>query len=317
MKYRNLGRTGLDIAPIMLGGNVFGWTIDKTRSFDILDAFVDAGFNAIDTADMYSRWIPGHEGGESETIIGDWLTTRKCRDKVVIATKFGLEMGDGMKGLGKAYMTKAVDACLQRLKTDYIDLFQAHFDDPETPVQETMEGFDALIRSGKVRAIGASNFTPGRLKESLETSDRLGLARYGTYQPPYNLCDRAGYESELAPLCEREGLAVITYYSLASGFLTGKYRSLADLEGTARAHTNKKYLNPRGERILSVLSEQATKHSATMAQIALAWIMTRPAVAAPIVSATSIEQLNDILGAVDVRLAQDDLTQLDAASRND
>jgi aryl-alcohol dehydrogenase-like predicted oxidoreductase len=300
----------------MFGGNVFDWTADKATSFALLDAFVGAGFNAIDTADVYSRWVPGHQGGESETVIGAWLKARgpSTREKVVIATKLGMDMGEGRSGLSKAWMTQAVEASLQRLGTDYIDLYQAHRDDAATPLEETLDGFAALIAAGKVRVIGASNYTAARLAEALEVSARHGLPRFETLQPLYNLVERPAYEAELRAVCEAQGLSVIPYYSLASGFLTGKYRSEADLAKSPRGGGVKKYLNARGRTTLKALDDIAAQHSATPAQVALAWLMAQPTIAAAIASATSVEQLDDILKAASLTLSAADLASLDAAS---
>jgi aryl-alcohol dehydrogenase-like predicted oxidoreductase len=316
MQMRQLGRSPLRIAPLMLGGNVFGWTADEATSFALLDAFVGAGFNAIDTADVYSRWVPGHQGGESETIIGAWLKARgpSVREKVVIATKLGLDLGEGRSGLSKAWMAKAVDASLQRLATDHIDLYQAHRDDPATPLEATLEGFADLIAAGKVRVIGASNYSSARLAEALDISARRSLPRFETLQPLYNLVERPAYEAELKAVCETQGLSVIPYYSLASGFLTGKYRGEADLAKSPRGGGVKKYLNGLGLTTLKALDEVAAQHSATPAQVALAWLIAQPTIAAPIASATSVEQLSDILKAASLSLSAADLSRLDAAS---
>ena len=317
MQLRKLGRSGLEVAPLMLGGNVFGWTADQQASFRILDAFVDAGFNAIDTADVYSRWVPGHQGGESETVIGEWLKQGGRRGRVVLATKLGMPMPGGAdgdaKGLSRANVVQAVDASLRRLQTDHIDLYQAHADDADAPLEETLSAFAELIKAGKVRAIGASNYTGARLKAALEASARLGLPRYETLQPHYNLYERAGYEADLAPVVREAGLGVIPYYGLASGFLTGKYRSEADLDKSPRGRGAKRYLNDRGHRILAALDAVAETHRATPAQVALAWLMSRPAVV-PIASATSVDQLRDIARSADLGLSSDDLDRLDRAS---
>ena len=308
----NLGRSGLQVRPLAFGGNVFGWTADAATSYRLLDAFVAGGFSLIDTADVYSRWIPGHVGGESETVIGDWLQQRPgVRGKVVIATKLGMDMGEGNQGLSRAYMMRAVDRSLVRLKTDYIDLYQAHRDDADTPLEETLSAFAELIKAGKVRAIGASNYSAPRLAEALKVSADKGLPRYETLQPEYNLYSR-GFEGELQDLCSREGIGVIPYFSLASGFLTGKYRSEADTEGKARGRMTKGMINPRGLAILSAMDKVAAAHSATLAQVALAWLVAK-GVAAPIASATSLEQLNELTGAADLRLTTDDVAQLDKA----
>ena len=308
-----LGRSGIEVAPLALGGNVFGWTADEQRSFEVLDAFAAAGFNLIDTADVYSKWIKGHTGGESETIIGTWLKRRGRRDEIVIATKVGMEMGPAEKGLSRAYIFKAVERSLERLKTDYIDLYQAHIDDKETPLEETLGAFADLIAAGKVRAIGASNYDPGRLAAALAVSEAKGLPRFETLQPWYNLYDRVAFEGAPAELCRREGLGVIPYFGLASGFLTGKYRSEKDLEGSARAYRVKEMLNERGLRILAALDAVAVEYDATPAQIALAWLRARGATA-PIASATSATQLEELVGFADIELRSDAVAALDAAS---
>ena len=298
MEMRPLGRCGLQVAPLAFGGNVFGWTADAAASFALLDAFVDAGFNLIDTADVYSRWVPGHAGGESETLIGQWLKASGKRDRVVLATKVGHDMGDAGKGLSAAHIRRAVEASLRRLQTDRIDLYQAHVDDPATPLEETLGVFAELIRAGKVRAIGASNYGAARLREALATSARLGLPRYETLQPQYNLVDRAPYEAELQPLCVAEGIGVINYYGLARGFLSGKYRSEADATASPRAAgVRQAYFNERGWRVLAALDEVAAQLQATPAQVALAWQMCQPGIVAPIASATSVAQFAELAGA--------------------
>ncbi|HEX2552605.1 MAG TPA: aldo/keto reductase [Microvirga sp.] len=314
MEQRRIGRSDLRVPPLCFGGNVFGWTVDEARSFELLDALVAADLNFIDTADVYSRWKPGNRGGESETIIGAWLKSRGGRDKVVIATKVGGDMGLGRKCLEKDYIRQAVEASLKRLRTDYIDLYQSHWDDPDTPVQETLEAYDELVRAGKVRVIGASNYSAARLKEALDASERTGLPRYESLQPEYNLYERAGFEAELQPLCVERGLGVISYFSLASGFLTGKYRSEADFGKSARGGGMAKYLNPRGHRILRALDEVAGSLGATPAQVALAWLMAQPGVTAPIASATTREQLDDLAGATRLRLDAAAIEALDRAS---
>jgi aryl-alcohol dehydrogenase-like predicted oxidoreductase len=314
LEKRKLGKSGIETAPLAFGGNVFGWTIDEKTSFAVLDAFVAGGFDFIDTADVYSVWAPGHSGGESETIIGKWLKSRGGRGKVTIATKVGNPMGPGRQGLSKAYIAKSVEESLTRLQTDYIDLYQAHRDDPTTPLEETLEAFTRLIEQGKVRAIGASNYTAERLAEALAVSDRTGFARYASLQPQYNLIERADFEAKLAPLCLKEGVGVIPYYALASGFLTGKYRSEADLGTGARSPAVKKYLNPRGMRILAALDAVAARHHAKPGQIALAWLMARPAVTAPIASATSVAQLEELMAAARLTLDRAAIEALDAAS---
>ncbi|MDX2155227.1 MAG: aldo/keto reductase [Hyphomicrobiaceae bacterium] len=313
MDKRKLGRSGLEIAPLVFGGNVLGWTVDQPGSFVILDAFLDAGFSCIDTADVYSRWKPGNSGGESETILGNWFKARGNRSKVILASKCGLEMAPDRKGLSKAYIVRAVEESLKRLQTDYIDLYQSHRDDPSTPVEETMEAHAQLVKAGKVRAVGASNFTAPRLKASLDASAKAGIPRYETLQPLYSLVERAEYEGPLQELCVKEQIAVIPYYSLASGFLTGKYRSEADAKGKARGAGVSKYLNARGFAVLKALDEVAARTSATQAQVALAWLLAQPGVAAPIVSATSTAQLADILKSTTLKLDADALASLKAA----
>lgn len=317
MTRRKLGRSALSIAPIVFGGNVFGWSADEKTSFALLDAFVEAGFNAIDTADGYSRWVPGNKGGESEEIIGRWLKARGRRDEVVIMTKVGTDMGSG-KTLKPDYVLRAAEDSLRRLQTDRIDLYQTHFDDLDTPVEDTLRAYEKLVSQGKVRVIGASNITPERLRESLSASRALGLPRYECLQPHYNLYDRAGYERDYETLCEQEQLGVINYYALASGFLSGKYRSEGDLgKSAARGKGVAKYLTPRGLRILSALDAVAKRHGATPAQIALAWLLARPSITAPIASATSLPQLSEILRAPDIRLSGEDVKALNDASAED
>ena len=313
MQRRTLGRSGLSIAPIVFGGNVFGWTADEATSFALLDAFVASGFNCIDTADVYSRWVPGHVGGESETIIGNWLKRRGRRDDVIIATKVGADMGEG-RNLTRDYIMRSVEASLKRLQTDYIDLYQEHWDDETTPVAETMEAFATLIRDGKVRAIGASNLSPARLRDSLAASAQHGWPRYETLQPHYNLVERGDYERDFEPMCKEHGLGVIPYWSLASGFLTGKYRSEADLGKSPRGGGVKKYLDARGLRVLAALDAVAAGAGATPAQVALAWLMARPSITAPIASATSVAQWHDIARAADLKLGDDAIRKLDEAS---
>ena len=314
MKLRKLGSSSLEVAPLAFGGNVFGWTADETTSFRLLDAFVAAGFNLIDTADVYSRWAPGNQGGESETIIGKWLKRGGSREKVVIATKVGMEMGPKEVGLSKAYITKAVDRSLARLQTDYIDLYQSHKDDPETPLEETLGAFSDLIQQGKVRAIGASNYSADRLARALQVSKESGLAAYQCLQPHYNLAERALFEPELEELCVEADLGVIPYYSLAAGFLTGKYRSEVDLSKSPRGQGAKKYLNERGFGILKALDEVAARHGATPTQVALAWLAARPSITAPIASATSVEQLDDLVAGVTLELDNAAVALLDKAS---
>ncbi|MFO1070902.1 MAG: aldo/keto reductase [Geminicoccaceae bacterium] len=314
MKMRQLGRTGLQVSPLCFGGNVFGWTIDKQRSFEVLDAFVDAGCNFIDTADVYSAWAPGNKGGESETIMGEWLRARGHRNRLVIATKVGSEMGPGKKGLSRGWIAQAVEDSLKRLQIDVIDLYQSHWDDPETPFEETLAAYDRLIKAGKVRYIGASNLNAERLGEALAVAAKTGLPRYETLQPEYNLSVRSSFEGPLQQLCVDQGIGVITYFSLASGFLTGKYRSPADFGKSARGEGMAKYLDDRGQRILKALDDVAATHKATPAQVALAWLMTRPAVVAPIASATTKAQLADLVGSTALSLDAASLAALDRAS---
>jgi aryl-alcohol dehydrogenase-like predicted oxidoreductase len=298
-----------------LGGNVFGWTIDEPSSFTVLDGFVGAGFEFIDTADVYSTWVPGHKGGESETILGNWLKRRGNREQVIIATKVGMEMGGGGKGLSKSHILREVEASLKRLQTDYIDLYQSHQDDPVAPLQETLEAYSQLLKQGKVRAIGASNYSAERLTEALAVSKQHGYPRYETLQPLYNLYDREAYEGKLEPVCVQHGLGVIPYFSLASGFLTGKYRSEVDLVKSKRGQGVKKYLNERGFRILAALDQVAQNSHSSSARVALAWLLARPSITAPIVSATSLDQLKDLLEGVRLELQPASLEVLNEASR--
>ncbi len=311
---RELGRSGLQVAPLAFGGNVFGWSADEKTSFALLDAFVDAGFNLVDTADVYSSWVPGNRGGESETIIGRWLQLSGKRDRVVIATKVA-KWGE-QPGLSAANINEAVEGSLRRLQVDTIDLYQAHEDDESVPLEETLGAFARLVEQGKVRAIGASNYRAPRLRDALAVSAQYNLPRYETLQPEYNLYDRAGYEAGLEPLVREQGLGVISYYSLASGFLTGKYRSADDASrSSARgASVVQRYLNARGARVLAALDDIAARHRATPAQVALAWLIARPGITAPIASATSVEQLREILVAATLQLDASDIAQLDQAS---
>ena len=311
---RKLGNTGFKVAPLAFGGNVFGWSADEATSFRLLDAFVAAGFNLIDTADVYSNWVAGNSGGESETLIGKWLALRKNRDKVVIATKVGYKMSPDKTGLKRAYMLRAVEDSLRRLQTDYIDLYQSHIDDPDTPQAETLDTYTQLIKAGKVRAIGASQFSAARLREALQISADNGLPAYQTLQPGYNLYDRAGYEAELEGLCREKGLGVITFASLARGFLTGKFRTEADLAKSVRGPWAKGLLNERGFRILAALDEVAAQHRSTAAKVSLAWLMARPGVTAPIAGATTVEQLKELLDAAELRLEPASIALLDRAS---
>ncbi|HSQ70952.1 MAG TPA: aldo/keto reductase [Rubrivivax sp.] len=317
MQYRALGRSGLATAPLAFGGNVLGWTADEATSFSLLDAFVDGGFNLVDTADIYSRWAPGHGGGESETIIGRWLAASGKRHRVLIAPQVGKPMGDeasGRTGLSRRWIRQAVEDSLRRLQTDHIDLYQSHDDDASTPLEETLSAYAELIREGKVRAIGASNHSAPRLAEALATSQRLGLPRYETLQPLFNLADRAPFEAELQPLCLAEDLGVINFFGLARGFLTGKYRSEADLGKSPRGAGVKGYLNDRGRRILAALDAVAAARGATPAQVALAWEIAQPGITAPIVSATSVAQWQELSGAVALALSAEQIAQLARAS---
>jgi len=312
---RALGRSGLQVSPLCFGGNVFGWTVDEATSFSLLDAWVDAGFNFIDTADVYSRWAPGHQGGESEAVIGKWLKARGQRDRIVLATKVGKDMGGGKVGLKPAYIRQAVEDSLRRLQTDVIDLYQSHDDDLDTPLEETLGAYAELIQAGKVRAIGASNHSAPRLAQALQISERQGLPRYESLQPLYNLYDRAVFEDALRPLCLKHGVGVINFYALAAGFLTGKYRSEADAGKSARGpKTVGLYLNERGLRILAELDEVAERYEATPGQVAIAWQLAQPGITAPIASATSLEQLAALVKATRLQLDADALEALSQAS---
>jgi len=317
MNRRRLGNSELEISPLVFGGNVFGWTADEPTSFKLLDAFVAAGFNAIDTADVYSKWAPGHSGGESETILGKWLKRNGNRVKVNIATKVGMEMGPGRKGLSRSYILRSAEDSLRRLQTDYIDLYQSHTDDADTPIEETLGAYAELIAQGKVRAIGASNYTADRFAAALEISRKTSLPRYESLQPNYSLCERPGYEAELEPLCQKEGIGVINYFPLASGFLSGKYRSESDVEKSSRARMVKKYLNERGFKILQALDQVSKEYNATPARVSLAWLFARPSVTAPIVSATNLEQLNDLIASVELKLDRPSIELLNQASASD
>lgn len=314
MEKRQLGNTDLHIYPVAFGGNVFGWTLDEKKSFEILNGFTEAGFNFIDTADVYSRWAPGNTGGESERIIGKWLKEKKNRHNIVLTTKVGSDMGDGKKGLKKQYILKAVEASLQRLGTDYLDLYQTHFDDVETPVEETLEAYAQLQKDGKIRWIGTSNMSPERILASLEASAAKGLPRYETLQPHYNLYAREKYETQYESLALENGLGVITYFSLESGFLTGKYRTKEDLGKSPRGGDMDKYFDERGLKILAALDEISNQYKATPAAVSLAWLIQRPSVTAPIVSATSKSQLESIILAPQLNLDADAIRLLDKAS---
>jgi aryl-alcohol dehydrogenase-like predicted oxidoreductase len=314
MPKRQLGGSGLEIAPLVFGGNVFGFTVDDSTAFSLLDAFVAGGFNCIDTADVYSNFVPGNKGGESETTIGRWFKARGRRDDVVLATKVGNSMGGDRKGLSKRYITQAVEDSLARLQTEYIDLYQAHRDDPNTSFEETLEAFDALIKSGKVRAIGASNYTGARLAEALRVSAGKGLPRFQTLQPLYNLYDRANYEADLEPVAVSGGLGVMPYFSLASGFLTGKYRSKEDLKKSKRGGFVASKLDARGMRILSALDEVCAEMESTPTRVALAWLLARPSIAAPIASATSLGQLEELFASTRLQLSAAAVERLNRAS---
>jgi aryl-alcohol dehydrogenase-like predicted oxidoreductase len=314
MTKRKLGKSELEVSPLMFGGNVFGWTADQATSFRLLDELVAAGFNFIDTADVYSKWAAGNSGGESETIIGKWLKQSGKRSQVVIATKVGMELSPDKKGLSRDYIFNAVEASLQRLQTDYIDLYQSHKDDPDTDLEETLDAYAQLVKQGKVRVIGASNYSRARLSEALHISERMGYPRYESLQPKYNLYDRAPYEAELEPLCQQMELGVIPYYSLASGFLTGKYKSKQEATGVKRAAALSGYFDERGEKILTALASVASEQATTSARVALAWLMARPSITAPIVSATSLEQLHDILGSTELALSAENIDLLNQAS---
>jgi aryl-alcohol dehydrogenase-like predicted oxidoreductase len=314
MQKRKLGHSGIKLYPLAFGGNVFGWTVTESMSFTLLDAFVEAGFSLIDTADVYSRWVPGHNGGESETIIGKWLKRSGKREKVLIATKVGKEMGPNRKGLSKSYIMRAVEDSLQRLQTDYIDLYQSHADDPETPLEETLAAYAQMIREGKVRIIGASNYAADRLAQALQVSENHGYPAYQSLQPLYNLYDRSDYERELEPICREKGLGVISYFSLASGFLTGKYRSEGDVAKSARGEMVKKYLNERGLRILESLERVAQQYDVTPATVALAWLINHPGITAPIASATNLDQLSELIEATRLKLNLSSIDLLNQAS---
>lgn len=310
-----IGTTDIKVAPFNLGGNVFGWTLDEKKSFEILDAFVDARFEFIDTADMYSYWVDGGAGGQSETIIGKWMKARNNRDKVIIATKVGGATGVNEVDTSRKHILETVEKSLKRLQTDYIDIYYTHYDDEKTPIEETLGAYDELIKQGKIRHIAASNISPERLRESMEISEKNNLPKYQALQPLYNLVEREGYEKNYAPLVEEFGLTVFPYYALASGFLTGKYRSKDDLAKSVRGKGVANYLNDKGLNILKALDELAEKHNAVPATISLAWLSAQPNIGGPVASATSIEQLNQILASTKINLSQEDLELLDKASK--
>lgn len=316
MKTRTIGKSGIAVSPLALGGSVFGWTSSEKTSFALLDAFVAAGFNLIDTADVYSTWVPGHLGGESESILGKWLTQSGKRYRVVIATKVGMKMGPNRGGLSRAYILHAVEDSLRRLQTDYIDLYQSHTDDPTTPMEEMLQAYDDLIRQGKVRVIGASNYSVQRLSEAIHMSNHRGYTSFQSLQPLYNLYDREDYEKTLEPFCRQQGLGVITYFSLANGFLTGKYRSETDLSKSVRGAIVRKYLNLKGFRILKALDEVASKFETTPASIALAWLIARPSITSAITSATALDQLQGIIQGATVVLDQESLDLLNRSSES-
>ena len=311
---RKLGNSGLNIAPLVLGGNVFGWTVDEAGTAELLDRFVEAGFNMVDTADVYANWVAGNHGGESETLIGKWLKKSGRRDKILVATKVGLPMGEGKKGLSKKHILRSAEESLERLQTDYIDLYQSHTEDAATPQEETLAAYAELMKSGKVRVIGASNFKADTLRQAVEISRKNALPRYESLQPHYNLYVREEFESGPAEVCAKNNIGVITYFSLASGFLTGKYRSEKDSANRARGSRVKQYMNSRGFRILQALDEVSAEYGATPAQIALAWLMAKPPVTAPIASATSVKQLDELMGAAQIALHGEAMAKLDRAS---
>ncbi|MBA55229.1 MAG: alcohol dehydrogenase [Pseudomonadales bacterium] len=315
MQLRKLGRSTLEIAPLAFGGNVFGWTLDEQASFTMLDGLTDIGLNMVDTADVYSAWVPGNRGGESETIIGNWLRQTGKRDRVVLATKVGMPLGDGSKGLSADNIMRAAEHSLRRLQTDYIDLYYAHLDDPDVPFEESLEAFSRLIDAGKVRYIASSNFEAPRLQEALTVARSNGLPQFVAHQPEYNLYDRSGYEGELQRVCTDNNLGVVTYFSLASGYLSGKYRTLEDVKNSKRGEGFvNKYMTPRGERIISALTNIAGQHQVPVASVALAWLIQRPGITAPIASATSMEQLNELAIALELMLTESDMAVLDQAS---
>jgi aryl-alcohol dehydrogenase-like predicted oxidoreductase len=315
MRKRQLGRTDLNVSVLCFGGNVLGWTTDPQQSAAVLDTFMEEGGNFVDSADVYSRWVPGNQGGESEVILGQWMKDRGNRADVIVATKLGSPMGESKQGLSRAYMMQAVEDSLTRLQTDYIDLYQAHRDDPNTPLEETMAAFDELVKSGKVRWIGASNYTAARLAEANAAAKAGGYARFESIQPPYHLLNRAEYEADLEPLCQQDDIGVITYSSLASGFLTGKYRPGADLPSSGRAAgVQQRFMNDKGWTVLEAVESVAKRLGATPAQVALAWIVARPGMTGPIASATTPSQLVDLIGGIELELDTEALETLEAAS---
>lgn len=311
---RTIGQTGITLSPLVFGGNVFGWTADKAASFAMLDRLLDAGLTSIDTADVYSRWVPGNQGGESETILGEWMQSRGARDRIQLITKVGMDMGAAGQGLSAAHIERAVEASLTRLRTDRIDVYFSHHFDDGVPQAETLGAFDRLVRAGKVRAIGASNFSAPQLRDALNIAHAHQLPRYQVLQPEYNLIDRANYDGPLRDLAIFEHLTVVPYYGLASGFLTGKYRTEADVAGKARGARVKGYLTPRGLRVLAALDEVAAQHGAQPGEVALAWLMARPGVTAPIASATSVAQVDGLIRATQLSLRPADIAALDEAS---
>src|ERR1039458_2017668 len=314
MRKRRLGSTGLEVPVIMLGGNVFGWTVGESDSFRLLDSALDAGLNFIDTADLYSRWVPGHQGGESETVLGKWFAKSGKRDQVVLATKVGSDLGNGKQGLARKYIPQAAADSLRRLQTDYIDLYQSHRDDEGTPLEDTLAAYDQLIKQGKVRFLGASNYTGARLRKALETSKQNHLPGYQTLQPHYNLVERQNYESDLAPVVQEYGLGVIPYFSLAAGFLTGKYHSPDDLKDRPRGAMVAKYLNASGLAVIEALTSAAHEYNSTPARVALAWLIAQPGITAPIASVTNVQQLGDLVEAAKLSLDRLSIEKLSAAS---
>lgn len=315
MKKIKIGQTNVEVAPFNLGGNVFGWTLDEKKSFEILDAFVEAGFNFIDTADMYSYWVDGGDGGQSETIIGKWMKERGNREQMIIATKVGGQTGTNPIDASRNHIIKGIDKSLKRLQTDYIDLYYLHYDDDKTPVEETLRTFDELVKAGKVRHIAASNISPERLKESLEFSDKNNVVKYQALQPLYNLVERKGYEADFVPIVAKHNLTVFPYFALAAGFLTGKYRSEADFNKSPRGQGAAKYLNDQGLNILKALDQIAEKHNTVPASVALAWLAAQPHIGGPIASATSVEQLKQILSSTSLQLESSDFELLDSVSK--